>query len=141
MVFDDNYTSDGKCKMKPPYPFWYHILMSELPPELPNNLKESAISPEKDLGVRKHAWKYRDAIRVIVWLAEHGYLIIGGGAITLDGMPKITNKRWQYKMIGDIDKEANIRAAYLKAGRFLNDVNEMFGEAGDKYFYDLYFEK
>ena len=111
--------------------------MSDLPPELPDALKGAAISLEKDIGVRKHAWKNRDAISVVTWLAEHGYLITGGGAVSLE-LPKITGKAWQFKMIPDINKEANVRAAFLKAGSFLNRV---FGEEGDKYLYVVYFEK
>ena len=110
--------------------------MYELPPELPDHLKQAAISLKDELGVSEYAWKYHDAVKVVVNLAENGYLITRGGAISLP--PKLIYKGWHYSKIDDIDQAANIRASYLKASRFLEDS---FDKVGDKYLYVIYFEK
>lgn len=111
---------------------------SRLPKTFPDMLLDSAKSLD-GIGVLELAWDWKNAIRVVEFLWEHNYAILGGDVYQLsDGKFHSTYDNWYVNKNIKKSKKEFLEETKSKAISYISKYSEM---NGDGFYYSIVFEK
>ena len=100
--------------------------------QLPEELKRTAY-PLQEFGANEYAWSYEEVKKVVLYLAERTYAILGGGVWRREGnVFELTYDNWYLNYNDSMSWEEYVEQSKVKA---LNYVDFYRQRNGDEFYY------